>query len=394
MKKRKVFFIVIFVACMIAMPVLTVLGPYTNVSFYEQRGLAPIPQLTKAGVWDGSFFSDIETALTDHIAFRDGMVKNHTRLSMALERPVVSDLIVSSDVLLDYFGFYYWDIGYIDGQAAAAAEAYRELNDYITSYGGYFCFLGVPQQAIYFADHYPEYMDNRLWHTTAIRTAFSKYMAQEGVPFIDMYTKYRELGAPKDYYFETDHHSTYKGAYAAYLTLLERIRSETSFDIPVMTWDELRWSTLPNPFLGSANRKLYELWETSDRFEYVELKDPIPFERFDNGRKVESSVYLFPTTEAEDVTYSAYMGGDIGETVIRTNRPELKNALIFGDSYTNPIETLLWTGFNETRSLDYRYYDEKSLLEYIDEYQPDVVITVRDESVYLVGDGNGNILDD
>lgn len=155
MKKRKVFFIVIFVACMIAMPVLTVLGPYTNVSSYEQRGLAPIPQLTKADVWDGSFFSDIETALTDHIAFRDGMVKNHTRLSMALERPVVSDLIVSSDVLLDYFGFYYWDIGYIDGQAAAAAEAYRELNDYITSYGGYFCFLGVPQQAIYFADHYP-----------------------------------------------------------------------------------------------------------------------------------------------------------------------------------------------------------------------------------------------
>ena len=85
--------------------------------------------------------------------------------------------------------------------------------------------MGVPQQAIYFADHYPEYMDNRLWHTTAIRTAFSKYMAQEDVPFIDMYTKYRELGAPKDYYFETDHHYTYKGAYAAYLTLLERIRS-------------------------------------------------------------------------------------------------------------------------------------------------------------------------
>ena len=190
MKKRKVFFIVIFIACMIAIPVLTVLGPYTNVSFYEQRGLAPIPQLTKAGVWDGSFFSDIETALTDHIVFRDEMVKNYTRLSMALERPVVGDLIVSSDVLLDYFGFYYWDIGYIDGQAEATAEAYRELNEHITSYGGYFCFLGVPQQAIYFADHYPEYMDNRLWHTTAIRSAFSKYMSEEGVPFIDMYTKY------------------------------------------------------------------------------------------------------------------------------------------------------------------------------------------------------------
>ena len=202
------------------------------------------------------------------------------------------------------------------------------------------------------------------------------------------------MGAPKDYYYETDHHYTYRGAYAAYLALMDRINSDTNFDIPVMTSDDLEWSVLPNPFLGSANRKLYELWETDDKLEYVELKKPIPFTRFDNGTQVDSSVYLFPNTHTEDVTYSAYMGGDIGETVIRTNRPELKNALIFGDSYTNPIETLLWTGFNETRSLDYRYYDEKSLLEYIDEYQPDVVITLRDESVYLVGDGNGNILND
>lgn len=394
MKKIKIIYITVILFFLFIVPVLTILGPHTSVSFYEQRALAAIPELSRTSVWDGSFFSGIETTLTDHIAFRDEIMKSYTQLNMALDRPVVNNLIVNSDVILDNFGFHYWDISYIDDQALSTAKTYSALNDFVKSYGGYFCFLGVPQQAIYFADHYPEYMDNRLWHTTEIRTSFSKYMSEYKVPFIDMYSKYQELGSPDEYYFDSDHHFTYKGAYIAYITLLETINKETGFNIPIMTDDDLEWSTLPNPFLGSANRKLYELWPSNDTLEFATPQKDIPFSRYDNGVAVNSNVYLFPTNDSVDVTYSAYMGGDIGETIIQTNRPNLKNALIFGDSYTNPIETLLWMSFNETRSLDYRYYNEKTLIEYIEEYQPDVVITVRDESVYLVSDGNGNIFED
>ena len=85
------------------------------------------------------------------------------------------------------------------------------------------------------------------------------------------------------------------------------------------------------------------------------------------------------------------MGGDIGETIIDTNRPELPDILIFGDSFTNPLETLLWYSFNRMYSLDLRYYNAKSLREYIDMYKPDVVICVRDETVYLSTDGNGAV---
>jgi len=77
------------------------------------------------------------------------------------------------------------------------------------------------------------------------------------------------------------------------------------------------------------------------------------------------------------------MGGDIGETIIQTNRPDLPNILIFGDSFTNALESLLWTNFNETRSLDFRYFTEKTLLEYIDDFHPDIVICMRDEMKYL-----------
>ena len=54
------------------------------------------------------------------------------------------------------------------------------------------------------------------------------------------------------------------------------------------------------------------------------------------------------------------MGQDYAETIIRTYRDELPNALIFGESFTNAMETLLYTAFNETRSLDMRHYSENA----------------------------------
>ena len=93
--------------------------------------------------------------------------------------------------------------------------------------------------------------------------------------------------------------------------------------------------------------------------------------------------------EDELVTYSVYMGGDIGESVITTNRPKLPNILIYGDSFTNPLEALLWTQANELRSIDFRYYTQSTLKDYITEHKPDIVICVRDETAFLSEAGNG-----
>ena len=115
----------------------------------------------------------------------------------------------------------------------------------------------------------------------------------------------------------------------------------------------------------------------------------MPFTRTDNGAAVPATLYTLPE-EGSVVDYNIYMGGDIAETVLQTDRPELPDLLIFGDSFTNPLETLLYTGFNETRCLDLRYY-QGSLLDYVRTYQPDVVLCVRDDTAYLSPEGNGTI---
>ncbi len=100
----------------------------------------------------------------------------------------------------------------------------------------------------------------------------------------------------------------------------------------------------------------------------------------DNGQEVEPTVLRLPENDTAPVEYLVYMGGDKGETILRTDRPELPKVLIFGDSFTNALETLLYPSFDEMRSLDLRHYNAKTLWEYIEEYQPDIVLDIRDDS--------------
>ncbi len=386
-----IIFTALFSLCLFTMPLFTLMGPHSDVSFYENRALSPVPDLTLSDLMDGTYFNNIDAALSDHIAMRDKFMKLGTLTDFLVGRPVINSIVVDSDVLLDFHGYSHWNTDYIMDLATKIGENYKTLDEDIKSYGGYFCYLGVPLQSTYFASHYPAYMDSRLWHMEANSQAISKAFADNDIPFINMHEKYSSLGFPLQLYLKGDHHYSYQGAFLAYTELMNRVNDDTGYHLRILNVDDLIFKTLPNPCLGSSDRKLYGLWGNRDKLEIAELKKPIAFTRIDNGTQVDATLYKLPNDDKELISYSLYMGGDIGETLIETNRPELPNVLIFGDSFTNPLETLVWASFNETRCLDLRYYTEQTLREYISQYRPDIVISVRDESVYLTDEGNGAI---
>ena len=383
------FVIIIFICCIFMIPILTVARRGEDISFYENRTKAALPKVEMQTVLNGTFFSGIDAAVSDRICFRDDLIKLNTSLDLLLDRPVVNEYVASSSALINFHGYMTWSTEFLGNEAAAVVDGITRIHDVIRSYGGYFVYVGLPQQYTYFASDYPVYMDDRLWNTEAIRAAFSTEMASRQIPFIDMNAKYRSLGQLPEYYFTTDHHYSYQGAFIAYQTILEQIRGATGFDIPDLVDADVDFITLPNPFLGSGNRALYGAWKKTDLLQIAEMRRPIDFVRFDNGVQVDSVVYALPQNETERISYSVYMGGDVGETVIKTGRSQLPSVLILGESFTNALETLIWTGFNETRSLDFRYNEDVSLQEYILEYKPDVVICVKDEGTYLDKVSNG-----
>ncbi|MBE6995851.1 MAG: hypothetical protein E7429_03865 [Ruminococcaceae bacterium] len=387
-RKAQIVFLSLCALALVLVPLLTLIGPHKSVSYYEQRGLAKFPELSREAVLDGTYFSELETVYKDHIFQRDRILKVNAIAELLLGRVTVNNIIVNSDKLLDSFGFLRWGLDYLKPEAEAIAAQYASLNGMITAYGGQFCYLGLPQQTTYFADEYPAYMDSRLWHTTGIRDIFGAAMETQGVPFLNMYAAFQAAGQPEEYYYDSDHHSSGEGAFFTYLTLMEQLSAQSGGELDYLTEEDFTKTTLKNPFLGSSNRKLYGLWDSADAVTLYTPKTEIAFTRYDNGVP-KNSINALPYTEEEVTTYSVYMGGDVAETVIQTNRPDLPSILIYGDSFTNPLESVLWANFNETRTLDYRYYTAKSLRAYIEEYRPDYVVCVRDESTYFARTGNG-----
>ena len=104
-------------------------------------------------------------------------------------------------------------------------------------------------------------------------------------------------------------------------------------------------------------------------------------------------MYAMPGNEWQDVTYNLYMGGDIAETVIDTNREDLPSILIYGDSFTNALECITYLSFDKMYSLDLRHYQDMTIEEYIAMTQPDVVVCIRDyESLLEIAFNGGGKL--
>ncbi len=391
-RSSRLFLSAVVLAILFGLPLLTLLPPWGTSLFYEQRNAAPIPTPSAQKLYSGALAQELEAAVSDHIAGRNTLIRTNLRLELLLSRPVVNELVVASDVLLPFHGHAKWDTAYLADQAGEMAAALRGLQDEIRAYGGYFCYVGLPLQSTYFHEHYPPYLDSRFWHTEAIRAAFTEAMAAAGVPFLDGHGVYEALGSPPEYYARTDHHYTYEGALVAYRAIMEQLAAATGLPLRILQEDEVELKVLENPYLGSSDRKLYGLWgKGADRLTIGSIRDAPAFTRSDLGAPSEALLYRLPGTDTEAVTYDLYMGGDFGETVISTQRPELPTILIFGDSFTNPLETLLWASFDEMYALDLRYYTQETLRAYVARRQPDIVLCVRDETTYLSPAGNGAV---
>lgn len=394
MKQKKIANIVLvlaFAGFLAAAMVITLGKPQGGWSYYENRTLAQMEELTPQTLWDGTFANSVEPTLQDHAAGRNTLLKLSAWMDMELfHRPVVNQVIPAEGMLLSWNPYETPDPELIQQQADAMAGQLGELRDVVESYGGKFYYVAVPGQYTYFEETHPDFLNNRATYTDLEIPAFQQAMEEQGVTLIEMGEILAQQGNPPEYYSTVDYHYTFGGAYATYLAILERINQDFDHSLTVLDEDSLVRETLPNPYLGSRARKVFGLWETDEKLEIGLPAQPIPFTRIDNGQEVPATVYTLPSNDTDEVAYAAYMGGDIAETVIDTGRDELPSLLIYGDSFTNPVEGLMYYSFDEMRTIDLRHYKDMTLADYIALYQPDVVVGIRDYESLLSTDYNGS----
>lgn len=388
----QIILIIMFLGIIFTIPVITKLQKNQVISQFENRKLAELPVLSKTSLLSGEYFGKWETYLSDHIYGRNTWIKSYTLMNMmVLGKVNINNVIIGKDGFL--LPFLAKDEKYnalnSEKNLSKMAEQLKELQDKLAQKGSSFYFVGVPSQASYHRAEYPSRLQNndQLMDKTE-KLMFDK-LDQLGVLYINMNEVFNKT-TNVEYYYKTDHHYNFEGAYATYYEIIKNIQQKGTYNIkPPIEKKDMNIITLSNPFGGSRNRQIYFMFPTEEKIKIAYPKNKIPYEKFTNG-KADNRLYYVTQNEKDMINYGVYMGGDWAETVIKTNNNKLPNLLVFGDSFTNAIEPLLYMNFNETRILDLRHYNKISLYEYIDEYNPDVVLMVRDDLNYGNLEGNGS----
>ncbi|MBM7562753.1 hypothetical protein [Fusibacter tunisiensis] len=389
-----VLVILIFMLFMTIGGLVTVIKPKETYSYFENRSLQQRPVLEKNGFLEGQYFQDLESYLADHTALRTTLLKIETLVDLhLLKRPVVNDVVVRDDVLLPKLRHTFFDADSLEKEVIEFTGRLAEFDAVVRAYGGTFYYVGVPCQYAYFEDRYPWYLENRADYTATVLSAFTREMVSQGVNFIDMGHIMESMGKPQYFGSLVDNHYGLEGAFSTYKEIVMRINEQTQHELVFPSDEDIVFVDLPNTYIGSRERKLLNLYGFDEPLKVASFKDPIAFTRMDNGLETSPAVYYMPSSEFEPVLYGLYMGGDIAETVIKTNRPELPSVLIYGDSFTNAVEVLAYYSFDEMRTIDLRHYNEMTLAAYVKLYKPDIVIGIRDYEAIILKEGNGNILE-
>lgn len=381
--------ILIFLLVIFAIPILTAMRHNVNVSNIENRTLAPLPQYSNERLLNGEYFSQWENYISDHIIGRDYLIKSYTLLNMkVLGKHKINNIIIGKeDTLLP---FYTEELSnnledYLNN-LNAMTENMKDLQNHIKSNGGEFYFVGLPGQSSFFRSRYQNYFENKEGYFVENENKMFNNLEKNNINYINMNEVFKK-DQDNENYLKTDHHFSFKGSYKTYVEIIDRLRNDLGLDIgKPLDIEELDIVTLDKPILGSRNRQLYFLHPTDEKVSIAYPRTPIDYEKYTNGVLNPKLYYI---NNDENPSYNIYMGGDQKEIIIDTNRENLPNLLIFGDSFTNALEPLLYYHFNETRILDLRHYKEMNLYEYIDLHKPTVVLMIRDDLNYGNPEGNG-----
>lgn len=387
-RSSAVFLTICFLAFLGLTMAFTVLREPAASSYWENRMLTQFPDWSAESVGNGSYAAGVETYLEDHAALRTTMLKWKTGIDLALRRPVVNDVVLTPDRLFPYLPFAPMDADEVDRQAQAMADNLRRISDSVERYGGYYCYVAVPCQYAYFQEDYPWYLYNRRDLSQRSVDSLSRALEASGVNFLDLGAAYGEMGRPEQFGSNVDNHYTMQGAFAAYQSILEKVAKETQLEFPILREEDVIFETLPGSYMGSRERKLFNLAQREEQLSILLPKEAVPFTRQDSGVSSLPEVYVFPQDGGE-LTYSLYMGGDLAQTLLDTHRDALPSVLLYGDSFTNAMECVLYLSFDQMYSLDLRHYHEESLEDFISRIQPEVVICLRDYEALTYAGGNG-----
>ncbi len=328
----------ILLAVIILINVLGLVLPDTAFSDTENRAMAQKPEISTAGVLDGSVSANIQSWFSDQFAGRSMFVGLKTRLDRLLGKRETGGVYVGS-------GGYLMEVPaepdpeWFDKNLDAIgdfASRHSDLNLYMSV---------VPNAAYILSDYMPAQAPVR---DQSADTAAIRAKLPDTVNYIDV-TETMRVHQDEGIYYKTDHHWTSLGARYAFEAMAPEMNlTDVGHDYTIYT--------VADDFTGTMASKA----SSYDSTDAVELYVPSGVKNdymvtYPDGGSESCSMYSNEALEARD-KYTVFFGGNYSMVDIKTVNNNKRCLLLIKDSYANCFVQFLTPYFEHIIMVDPRYY--------------------------------------
>ena len=232
-------------------------------------------------------------------------------------------------------------------------------------------------------------------HTNETMDEFLGSISQNGVNIFDLRNEIANDGLNHtSLFFSTDHHWKTESAFWAFGKISEKLNKDFNFKINKDLYDlnNFNIEVLPDCFLGSEGKRSGAVYSGLDDLSFITPKFDTSFNLTIPSDSIEKigtfEKVMFEKQYVTDIdlynspVYSVYLGGGAPLTIIKNNQLNERKMLLVKDSFSCALAPFLALTSSQIDMIDLRSYDEKGLLEYIDETNPDIVMFIYNPSMY------------
>ena len=371
-----VILMIISLTALFFFAMFSLFAPDCEISLTENRTLAKYPSFSLRLAQDGTWEKEYETYSLDQFYFRRFAVQSYFKVLDALGvkerngyvRGLEDCILKVTDPPHDFTEEQ------IEEYSSIRIAPLKTLRTAADDAGANLISLQIPHKNSFFSNAYPRYYT----YDQALENARQKYLNQlldeNGIPYLDVSDLLLNVHRNDYVYYYTDNHWTFRGAYYAYLELLNMLNEGYGESLFFPDWETCQLHHLDGRTVGRYLSKYGDSGIIDRDFtEFILPEDMPEYTMYYNGERTDEGII-----GRRGNGYEIFLNGDRAQTVIKTNRPDLPSILYIGYSYKNALAAMSVYSFDEVHAIDPRYYTG-NISDYIKNCGAEYVVVVRND---------------
>lgn len=320
--------------------------PDSSFSEDENRVLQSAPRFTVEKLLDGTYTRQLHDYFSDQIPLRTIMIRLKASIELAMGKNENNGVLLGKDdYLIEIHSYTDDNLSYLKRNLAKIENLISSLNENEVNV---FSTI-IPRKVDILGDKFsPYYSDER-------NSAIWDMVSDNHISLTETLSQWQKSG--KDIFYKTDHHWTAKGAYYAYVTIIDLFhhspKSINNFKLELLSDEFYGTSYSKSGFFFAPSDIIYAPAIDSNRYKTTIVDTDLTFD----------GLYDTSYLSKKD-KYSTFLSGNNAHVkIIDTQNQDKETLLLIKDSFSHSLAPYLIEHYN-LELIDPRYYIG-SIEEYI-----------------------------